>query len=258
MQRLEQLLYCSSCSQTRRTIQWRRPRWESRLVCSRTAGAAAASFVLQAHAQGRAQAPPEVPARDNRRRGREQQGEGLGVGGGKWGGGGARDKGRRTQWMGRRTCRRSGRRSSRSSPGQWWAPPADYARPPADYASAIASAGVCTVANAQQPRSHQPERISHGIERHRRRVTGGTRGRGSGWTFFHTITIQCDRSSPWRSPAKDVKRMDDTWPGERAGVAAAGPFSTRSPFNVTAAGPAATSQGARTSRAWTTRGRGHA
>ena len=47
--------------------------------------------------------------------------------------------------------------------------------------------------------------------------------------------------------------MDDTWPGERAGVAAAGPFSTRSPFNVTTAGPAATSQGPRTSSAWTTR-----
>ena len=197
MQRFEQLLYCGSCSQTRRTIQWRRPRWESRLVCSRTAGAAAASFVLQAHAQGRAQAQPEVPARDNRRRGREQEGEGLGGRGGKWGGVGGRgikvvgpngwEEGRVGDLGGARVA------AAPAKGGHHRRIMQDHRR----IMQALAQAQVYAQTRTRSSTSsHQPERISHGIERHRRRVTGGTRGRGSGWTFSHTITIQCDRSSP--------------------------------------------------------------
>ena len=97
-----------------------------------------------------------------------------------------------------------------------------------------------------------------------RRVAEGTHRHGGCWTFFHTITIQCDRSSSkpqqvLRPPAKDVERMDDAWPRARIGMAAAGPFSTRPPSNVTAAAPdRSRPRGHQPGRraAWTTRGRG--
>ena len=108
----------------------------------------------------------------------------------------------------------------------------------------VAAAGPFSIRSpfnvtAAAPAPRRPAVTSQGPQAHGRHVAGRARRRGSGWTFFHTITIQCDRSRPGshQPGAQDVERMDDAWPRARIGMAAAGRFSTRSPSNVTAAAP---------------------
>ena len=106
-----------------------------------------------------------------------------------------------------------------------------------------------------------PAVTSQGRQALGRHVAGRARRRGSGWTFLHTITIQCDRSRPGshQPGGQDVERMDDAWPRARIGMAAAGPFPARSPSNVTAAAPdRSRPRGHQPGRraAWTTHGRG--
>ena len=130
----------------------------------------------------------------------------------------------------------------------------------------VAAAGPFSIRSpfnvtAAAPAPRRPAVTSQGPQAHGRHVAGRARRRGSGWTFFHTITIQCDRSRPGshQPGAQDVERMDDAWPRARIGMAAAGRFSTRSPSNVTAAAPATTSQDVeRHGRCVTERGRAQA
>ena len=113
----------------------------------------------------------------------------------------------------------------------------------------VAAAGPFSTRSPSNVTAAAPAVTSQGRQALGRHVAGRARRRGSGWTFLHTITIQCDRSRPGshQPGGQDVERMDDAWPRARIGMAAAGPFPARSPSNVTAAAPnrsrpAATSQ----------------